>query len=360
MTPEMAFEEVWPELCARLRKALSARRVPAHVIDDLIQETGLRLFKRWENVDPTTIWALTNTIALNLIRDEMRKEEVRRRESNKVGRDNVRSLDDDVLSRLELRRVEKALLKLSETDRQVLLAEWGGRVRSVSPAALKMARMRARRRLRAALENVSALLPIPWRLRRAVAESQPGVPPLLAQLTNIAVAGLVAIGGPGALGSQATAEGAEAALAMAGGTRHQDAADRLGGRAPGSRGRGLGSPATSDRSLGPIGRAKRSEPGTEELNENFGPVRSGDDGLHVGEGGNGLGPYGVEKGAKVEPAGQEASAHGKAKYEAPHCDGDIVIGGSSDFRCDGPGEASGSAEADANDQHHEAGTGSKP
>ena len=70
---EIPFEEVWPELSLRLRRALSIRRVPAHVIDDLIQETGLRLFRRWETVDHDTIWALTNTIALNLIRDEMRK-----------------------------------------------------------------------------------------------------------------------------------------------------------------------------------------------------------------------------------------------------------------------------------------------
>jgi RNA polymerase sigma factor (sigma-70 family) len=360
MTPDMAFEEVWPELCARLRRALSARRVPAHVIDDLIQETGLRLFKRWENVDPTTIWALTNTIALNLIRDEMRKEEVRRRESNKVSRDNVRTLDEDVLSRLELKRVEKALLKLSDADRQVLLAEWGGRVASVSPAALKMARMRARRRLRAVLENVSALLPIPWRLRRAVAESQPSVPPLLAQLTNIAVAGLVAIGGPVALGNAAGSDEPETALAMAGRSRHLDAADRLDVPERESRDRRPDPLATSDRSLGRHAMAGHADPGTEELNENYGPVRSGDDGLHVGEGGNGLGPYGAEKGAKVEPAGQEASAHAEAKYEAPRCDGDVIIGGQSDFRCDGPGDASGSAEADANGQQHEVGTDSRP
>ena len=358
MTPDIAFEEVWPELCARLRRALSARRVPAHVIDDLIQETGLRLFKRWENVDPTTVWALTNTIALNLIRDEMRKEEVRRRESNKLSRDNVRTLDDDVLSRLELKRVEKALLKLSATDRQVLLAEWGGRVASVSPAALKMARMRARRRLRAVLENVSALLPIPWRLRRAVAESQPSVPPLLAQLTNIAVAGLVAIGGTGVLGNNDGSP--KAALSMAGSTRHMEAAAHLDNPAHGSLRHGPGSRTTSDRSLGRDAVAERADAGTEELNENFGPVRSGDDGLHVGEGGNGLGPYGVEKGAKLEPAGQEASAHAEARYEVPHCDDDIHIGGQSDVGCDGPGDASGGAEADAGGQHQEVGTDDNP
>ena len=107
--------------------------------------------------------------------------------------------------------------------------------------------------------------------------------------------------------------------------------------------------------------AEHADAGTEELNENFGPVRQDDNGdLYVGEGGNGLGPYGVDKGAKVEPAGQEASAHAEAKYEAPHCDGDVIIGGQSDFRCDGPGDASGSAEADANDEHQEVGTEDAP
>jgi hypothetical protein len=84
-----------------------------------------------------------------------------------------------------------------------------------------------------------------------------------------------------------------------------------------------------------------------ELNENFGPVRNGDDGLHVGEGGNGLGPYGAEREVEARPANKKMKAKARATYEPPHCEEDIRIGGQSETpKCDGAGDAEAETETD--------------
>ena len=51
----------------------------------------------------------------------------------------------------------------------------------------------------------------------------------------------------------------------------------------------------------------------EALNENFGPVRNDDGDIHIGEGGNGLGPYGA--GHTVEPGFPEALADGTSMQQ---------------------------------------------
>ena len=164
------FEQQWPDLARRLDAMLAGKRVPAHKRDDIVQETGLRLFRMWDQVDPDRpLWALVVTIALNLLRDEARK----RPEREVLGLVPDRAADQDVeragLARLEWRRVQSAMSQLSPDHRSILMAELGDEYATSSrgPNATKMLRMRARRRLNALLDVASASgVVVAVRLRR--------------------------------------------------------------------------------------------------------------------------------------------------------------------------------------------------
>ena len=153
------FEQQWPDLARRLDAMLAGKRVPAHKRDDIVQETGLRLFRMWDQVDPDRpLWALVVTIALNLLRDEARK----RPEREVLGLVPDRAADQDVeragLARLEWHRVQNAMNQLSPAHRSILMAELGDEpvASTRGPNAAKMLRMRARRRLSALLDVASA------------------------------------------------------------------------------------------------------------------------------------------------------------------------------------------------------------
>ena len=166
MSPEKIrdFEAEWPLLARRLKLFLGRKKVPANQVDDLIQETALRLYKMWDSVDRSRpAWALTVTIALNLLRDEYRKS---------GHSDIVSDLPDiplsyDVeragLARIELGRIRDALAQMTPAHRSVLLAEVGYGALAVEPAGDKMRRMRARRKLTQLLEQVSAIFVLPAR-----------------------------------------------------------------------------------------------------------------------------------------------------------------------------------------------------
>ncbi len=154
------FEEEWPDLARRLHSMLAGKRIPAGKREDIVQETGLRLFRMWAAVDPERpVWALAVTIALNLVRDEARRG---------IGREvlgfvpDIANPHEDVersgLARIELGRVERALLELTPAHRSILLAEVGDAEPATDrgPNAVKMLRMRARRRLHSLLDATTA------------------------------------------------------------------------------------------------------------------------------------------------------------------------------------------------------------
>ena len=154
-----AFEQEWPELARRLACALRRRNVAPWLVDDIVQETGLRLYRMWDQVDPTrSVWGLVLTISKNLLWDETHRRTARELLIEVPERPNDQDVERAGIARLELWRVSRALDKLSPAHRSVLLAEVDGEARQVevSPAATKMMRMRARRRLSALLENASA------------------------------------------------------------------------------------------------------------------------------------------------------------------------------------------------------------
>ena len=164
MSPEKKrdFEAEWPLLARRLRHFLARKKVSPSQQDDLIQETALRLYKMWDSVDRTRpAWALTVTIALNLLRDEYRRA---------AHADVVAELPElahscDVeragIARVELARVRDALAEMTPAHRAVLLAEVGQVLPGGVDAGEKMRRMRARRKLTAILERVSAVIFMP-------------------------------------------------------------------------------------------------------------------------------------------------------------------------------------------------------
>jgi hypothetical protein len=78
----------------------------------------------------------------------------------------------------------------------------------------------------------------------------------------------------------------------------------------------------------------------------------------MGEGGNGLGPYGAGHTVETAPAGRKTKARVHAEQGAPKCEGDLVVGGTvgeSEPECE-PGQGSAGVETEAEGEEHEAGT----
>lgn len=154
------FESQWPAVATRLDRMMARRGVPAHRREDIVQETGLRLLRSWDRVDAARpLWPFTVTIALNLMRDQARKglfSEVPCEVPDHKDDSDVESLG---LARLEIRRAGLALSKMEPGQRNVLLAEVEPSAYhpAGSPAAVKMLRMRARRKLALLMQQVSAL-----------------------------------------------------------------------------------------------------------------------------------------------------------------------------------------------------------
>lgn len=218
MSPEKKrdFESEWPLLAKRLKSFLARKNVPAAKQDDFIQETALRLYKMWDTVDRARpAWALTVTIALNLLRDEYRRA---------PHADVVAELPEipqnyDVeragLARVEIGRVRQALAEMSPAHRLVLLAEVGHPAGAIDASAEKMRRMRARRKLTEILERVSAIFVLPARklgdLVHAVVGVREGlltgVSCVLCTVLGIGVAVTVPLGGGRAGASTLSSDG---------------------------------------------------------------------------------------------------------------------------------------------------------
>jgi hypothetical protein len=167
MTPRMRrdFEARWPDLALRVEGLLKRKGVEAGRRDDILQETALRLIQMWNRVDPARAPSLAVTVALNLLRDESR------RQSCIDFMDHVPETLEPVdveaagLARIELRRLQMAMSELTVAQRSALLREIGnGNGNNGSSSAEKMLRMRARKKLRAAFERLSA--PVLLRLRK--------------------------------------------------------------------------------------------------------------------------------------------------------------------------------------------------
>ncbi len=198
---DLTFEEWWAELSDAVRAWLLRRRVPPHLTDDIVQETGLRLFKMWDEIDALrSPRGLAFTIASNLLWDERNRGSSREivGEVPEQAREDVESAG---IARLELARVKRAMKRLNPQYRAVLLAEIGDdEVPVGSPDAVKMLRMRARRKLTSLLESAPAgafiLLQTPRHLWRAFRSARRGgalqiqTAAIITACTTIAIVGI--------------------------------------------------------------------------------------------------------------------------------------------------------------------------
>jgi RNA polymerase sigma factor (sigma-70 family) len=164
------FDGVWAEMRDRLGRVLAARGVPAQDREDLLQETALRLYRVWDNLDPAQpVWPYAVTISLNLWRDSLRSAATHVREvSPSVVYDNPDDLDVErtVIARQELATVSAALRQLAPEQRRLVLEtdELTSVVRPLR-AAERMSRMRVRRELARVVGRASAIAALIW-LRR--------------------------------------------------------------------------------------------------------------------------------------------------------------------------------------------------
>jgi len=161
------FDGEWVDELPRLRRMLARHGVPADEVDDVVQETAVRLYSAWDRLfDGRPLRPLVTTIALNVARDYHRRSSHWARPVAAVPDDLLidnRSVDSAVLARLEVQRTARALSTLSPGHRRTVLeavaddlqAEEAGRTRA--PAATRMARTRARRHLVAALELIAGV-----------------------------------------------------------------------------------------------------------------------------------------------------------------------------------------------------------
>jgi RNA polymerase sigma factor (sigma-70 family) len=189
------FEVEWPELERWLRSVLTRRGVRAAAVDDLLQETAIRLYRMWDRIDERSPRALAWTIALNVAIDHHKKES--RAQITHDIPDRASGLDVEAASiaRIELARIKRALQELTGPQRAVLLADLGGgEAPEASPAATKMLRMRARRKLRLVLDGSKAgafvflVKRAVWRVARTMRSNVPVLEVPIGAVAGIAAA----------------------------------------------------------------------------------------------------------------------------------------------------------------------------
>lgn len=197
-----SFEEEWPELARQLERFLTAKGVDRWLRADVVQETGLRLFQRWETLDHTSpMWNLAATIAMRVVHNHRRKES-----RIELVADPIPTHQDDVhvrgLQRAQLKKTRSALLQLNADQRDVLLAEVGEAI--LPPGTrnrINVVRLRARGRLRDALGPwAPSGIAIRFRhLRARIARTRPVfemyVPAMTNSLVNLAVVATVGLAG---------------------------------------------------------------------------------------------------------------------------------------------------------------------
>lgn len=148
------FESAWAGLAGRLENALVADRVPRPLAEDIVQETGVRLFERWDRLDTSTsLMPLAITIARNLVVDHYRKDE--RVELQAAPQQEVIGLDveERALARVHLSAVHRALRTLNPRYRSLLLAEAGYEKPNAAGGAARTARTRARQGLKLQMDR---------------------------------------------------------------------------------------------------------------------------------------------------------------------------------------------------------------
>lgn len=151
--PGASFDREWPRLARRLERVLARRGVERTLREDVVQETGARVYSAWTTLDhgrPLLPWA--TTVALNLVRDHIRRDRFVVPVAEWPTRPSSADTEVAGLARVELQEVVTAFRSLRPAQRRAIMSGVEGADEArVAPPAVKMARMRARRALAAAV-----------------------------------------------------------------------------------------------------------------------------------------------------------------------------------------------------------------
>jgi RNA polymerase sigma-70 factor (ECF subfamily) len=160
-------------------RAYARRRVPTEVLDDIVSETFLVVWRRLEDVPESPLpWLLT--VARNVIGTERRGAARRRRLWLKAQSGHVEGYDPGE-STFGDARVLSALARLNERDREALtLVAWDGLTPAQAAAVLGEPSVRFRQRLHRAGRRLRAQLAVDPRPEEPVPprhdHASPGVP----------------------------------------------------------------------------------------------------------------------------------------------------------------------------------------
>jgi DNA-directed RNA polymerase specialized sigma24 family protein len=185
------FTEQWPVVAADLARWLARRGVPGQEVADVVQETAVRLLRRWEELDHDhPLDALARVVALNLWRDQVKAASAREVCVAALPEPSVEHVEREVVARAEMADVLAGFAGLPEAQRELIRTAVAEALTGAEPArrgaAFRMALMRARRALAARLTGIAALL---WPRRR-------GAGPDVAAATTVAVVVALVIAGP--------------------------------------------------------------------------------------------------------------------------------------------------------------------
>lgn len=171
-----------------LRAMLLRRGLKPDTADDVVQETAVRLWKSWSNLDTDKpLWPLVRRIALNCLADRYRNPD-----EPPIGEvpeeADAYDITEHAFARVRLAALLEALHSLRPRDRSVLLAEIGIGDRAPTGSASKMARLRARTRLSDALDRIGGAVCGIWIGWRRYVQ-----PEAMAGMANASAAAVVAL-----------------------------------------------------------------------------------------------------------------------------------------------------------------------
>lgn len=187
----LRFEDVWPEVSARLTGCLVRRGTPADQAEDLVQETALRALQggiTFTDADDLFRWSAVVARRLAIDAHRRRRFLADGEPPDRASSDRV---EHQVETRIVLAAVSSAVKDLTTTERQALLSVPAGRgVGRREAVRLNVSRHRARARLRAGLDGlVGVAIALGVRVRRWIDV----VSPSAAELTSYAFATLVVV-----------------------------------------------------------------------------------------------------------------------------------------------------------------------
>jgi RNA polymerase sigma factor (sigma-70 family) len=145
------------EVTTMVRRVAGSRLSDPHLVEDVVQETLAKLMASRSSLDPSALGPYAIVTARNLVTTLWRRDDTSRRHAHRlVEPDAARSPEDDLLLREEVEAVASALARLSDREREGLLAhEVEGRGTAAlaeewdtSPGAVAAQLSRARAKLR--------------------------------------------------------------------------------------------------------------------------------------------------------------------------------------------------------------------